>query len=64
MVAEGYLNRSRLFQRLRNGPHGPYVELYASRLVEDGLGRQGTWRSLNLFGDLMDWLAASGRMAC
>ncbi len=63
MIAEGYLNRSRLYQRLRRGPHGPYVELYASRLVEDGLGRQGTWRSLNLFGDLMAWLATSGRIA-
>jgi site-specific recombinase XerD len=60
MIAEEYLNRSRLFGRLRNGPHGSYVELYASRLVKVGLSRQGTWRSLNLLGDLVSWLTRVG----
>jgi len=57
MIAEEYLNRSRLFRRLRNGPHGLYVELCASQLVKIGLSRRGTWRSLNLIGDLLNWLA-------
>jgi site-specific recombinase XerD len=56
MIAEQYLNRSRLFRRLRNGPHGSYVELYASQLIKIGLSRQSTWRSLNLLGDLISWL--------
>lgn len=60
MIAEEYLNRSRLFRRLRTGPHGSCVELYASRLVKVGLSRQGTWRSLNLVGDLMSSLARIG----
>lgn len=60
MIAEEYLNRSRLFRALRSGPHGRYVELYASRLIKDGLSRQSTWRSLNLFGDLMSWVTTSG----
>jgi site-specific recombinase XerD len=59
MTAEEYLSRSRLFRRLRSGPHGQLVELYAVRLVTDGLGRQGTWRSLSLLGDLMSWVASS-----
>ena len=63
MITQEYLSRSRIFQRLRSGPHGPYVELYAARLVKDGLGRQGTWRSLHLFGGLMGWIATSGSMA-
>src|SRR5262249_313611 len=42
MIAEQYLNRSRLFRRLRNGPHGSYVELYASQLIKIGLNRQST----------------------
>ena len=53
MIAEEYLTRSRLFRRLRNGPHGSYVELYASRLVKIGLNRRGTWRSLDIVGDLL-----------
>jgi len=29
------------------------------RLIEDGLGRQSTWRCLNLVGDLLSWIASS-----
>jgi hypothetical protein len=36
MVAVEYLGRSRLFQRLRSGPHGQLVELYTARLVKEG----------------------------
>ena len=57
MVAEEYLGRSRLFRRLKSGPHGQLVELYAARLVEDGLARQGTWRCLSLVDDLLSWIA-------
>jgi hypothetical protein len=45
MIAEEYLTRSRLFRRLRNGPHASYVELYVSRLVKIGLNPRSTWRS-------------------
>jgi hypothetical protein len=42
----GLAERSRrhrvLFQRLKSGPHGQFVELYAARLVKDGLARHGT----------------------
>jgi len=62
MIEEEYLNRSRLFRRLRNGPYGSYVELYASRLIRIGLSRQGTWRSLNLLGDFISWLTRIGSM--
>ena len=34
MIAEEYLGRSRLFRRLKSGPHGRLVELYAARLVD------------------------------
>ncbi len=60
MSAEEYLSRSRLYQCLKSGPHGELVELYAARLVKDGLGQQGTWRSFNLLADLMSWRASSG----
>jgi site-specific recombinase XerD len=61
MVAEEYLGRSRLFGRLKSGPQGQLVELYAARLVKDGLARHGAWRCLNLVGDLLSWIA-SGRL--
>ena len=54
-----YLDRSRLFRRLKSGPHGQLVELYAARLVKDGLARQGTWRCLSLAGDLLSWIPRS-----
>ena len=60
MVAAEYLSRSRLFRRLKSGPHGQLVELYAARLIKDGLVRHGTWRCLNLVGGLLSWIA-SGR---
>lgn len=57
MNIEGYLGRSRLYRRLRRGPHGQLVERYAARLVEEGLVRQGTWRCLNVVGGLLSWIA-------
>jgi len=61
MIAAEYLSRSRLYRRLRHGPHGEHVERYAARLVEDGLVCQRTWRCLNLVGGLLSWMA--GRRA-
>jgi site-specific recombinase XerD len=59
MIAEEYLGRSRLFRRLKSGPEGQLVEVYAARLAKDGLARHGTWRCLNLVGDLLSWIAGS-----
>jgi len=42
MNAEEYLGRSRLFRRLKRGPDGQLVEVYAARLAKDGLARHGT----------------------
>ena len=56
-IAEEYLKSSRLFRRLKKGTHGQLVELYAASLVEAGLSRPGTWRSLNVVGELLDWMA-------
>ena len=59
IIAEEYLSRSRLYRRLRNGSHGELVQHYAARLVEVGLARRRTWRSLNLVSDLLSWIASS-----
>jgi site-specific recombinase XerD len=59
MEVQEYLGRSRLFRRLKIGPHGQLIERYAARLVEDGLARHGTWRCLSLVGDLLSWIASN-----
>ena len=56
MIAEEYLGRSRLFRRLRSGPYGQLVELYAARLIKDELAGHGTWRCLNLLDYLVSWI--------
>ena len=57
MEVEEYLGRSRLYRRLRSGPHGRLVECYAVRLVEERLVRHGAWRCLNVVGGLLSWIA-------
>ncbi len=59
ITAEAYLGRSRLFQRLKSGPHGQLIERYAARLIEDGLVRGGVWRCLNVVGGLLSWMESS-----
>ena len=58
MIAEEYLNRSRLFRRLKNGAHGQLFELYTAHLIEVGLADHGIWRCLNVVGDLLAWMAS------
>jgi site-specific recombinase XerD len=58
MEVEAYLRKSRLFRRLRSGPHGQLVERYAARLTEEKLVRLGTWRCLNVVGGLLSWIAS------
>jgi site-specific recombinase XerD len=61
MIAEGYLARSRLFRRLKNGSHGQLIERYAWRIAEAGFAPRGIWRSLSLVSDLLSWI---GRGRC
>lgn len=61
MEVEKYLRGSTLFRRLKNGRHGQQIEWFASHLKEVGLGRQGTWRSLNVVSGFLSWL---GRRRC
>lgn len=60
MIAEEYLRTSRLFRRLKSGPHGQLVELYATLLVNDERASHGTWRCLNLVGGLLSWIERRG----
>jgi site-specific recombinase XerD len=57
-IAEVYLGGSRVFRRLKNGPHGQLIEGYAAKLVEDDLAQHGIWRCLNVVGGLLSWMAS------
>jgi hypothetical protein len=57
MIAEQYLGRSQLYRRLKNGSHGPLIERYAARLVEDGFCPQVVLRCISLVGGLLSWIA-------
>jgi len=57
MEVEEYLRRSGLFRRLKSGPHGHLVENFATRLIEEGLVREGTWRCLHVVDGLLSWIA-------
>jgi hypothetical protein len=58
MDIEEYLGRSRLFRRLKCGPHGQVVERYTVHLVEERLVQQGTWRCLNVVSGLLAWITS------
>ncbi|WP_292589515.1 hypothetical protein [Mesorhizobium sp.] len=60
MNATDYLNRSALCRKLVYGPYREFARVYATKMSNEGLGRQCTWRSLSLFRDLMDWHVGSG----
>jgi site-specific recombinase XerD len=62
MEVRNYLDRSSLFRRLKNGPHGPLVERYAIRLIEEKLGRSSTTQCLNMVSCLLGWIAKRGFM--
>lgn len=59
MITEQYLGRSQLFRCMKRGQHGQLVELYAARLVKDGLGFYSTRRSLSVVNGFLSWLTSS-----
>ena len=60
MITEEHLRRSHLFRRLKNGPHGQIVELYAAHLVKDEFAGASTRRRLKLVADLFSWIKRRG----
>jgi len=57
MELEEYLDRSRLYRRLRSEPHGQLVERYVARLVEERLGCHSIRHCVNVVGGLLSWIA-------
>jgi hypothetical protein len=58
MSVSAYFSQAKNVKRLREGPLGDSIDLYASRLVREGYGRPTGWRCLRLIADLSRWLGA------
>lgn len=60
MGIEAYFTCAGKLRRLREGPLGPWIDLFADRLLGEGHSRQSAWRNLRVVGDLSHWLAGKG----
>jgi site-specific recombinase XerD len=60
MITEEYLRKSHVFRRLKNGPQGQIVELYAARLVKDDFAGAITRRHLKSVANLFSWIKGCG----
>ena len=60
MITEEYLRKSHVFRRLKSGPQGQIVELYAARLVKHELAGASSRRRLKLVADLFSWIKKCG----
>lgn len=56
MTINAYFSRASNLKRLREGPLGDFIDLYASRLVVEGYRQSTSWRCLRLVADFSRWL--------
>lgn len=57
MSTSAYYSGPKILQRLREGPLGVHIDIYAAKLLEEGHCRQSAWRSLRVVCDFSHWLA-------
>ena len=57
MGIETYYHRPAMQTRLREGPLGCYIDLFAEQLRREGHCQQGAWRNLRVVSDFSHWLA-------
>ena len=57
MTATAYFRDSKVLRRLREGPLGVHIDLYAARLLKDGHCYQSGARCTRVVGDFSRWLA-------
>jgi len=57
MSIEAYYHRPAMQTRLREGPLGCYIDLFAEQLQREGHCQQGAWRNLRVVSDFSHWLA-------
>jgi len=57
MTATAYFRDSKVLRRLREGPLGVHIDLYATRLLREGHCYQSGARCIRVAGDFSRWLA-------
>lgn len=57
MGIETYYRRPAMLERLRQGPLGIYIDLFADQLQHEGHCQQGAWRNLRVACGFSHWLA-------
>lgn len=57
MTAATYFRDSKVLRRLREGPLGVHIDLYAARLLREGHCYQSGARCIRVVGDFSHWLA-------
>ena len=57
MTATAYFKYSKVLRRLREGPLGVYIDVYAARLLSEGHCYQSGARCIRVVGDFSRWLA-------
>lgn len=56
MTISVYFTTTEIQRRLREGPLGVHIDLYASQLLKEGHCRQSAWRCLRVVSDFSHWL--------
>ena len=56
MTISVYFTTTEMQRRLREGPLGVHIDLYASQLLKEGHCRQSAWRCLRVVSDFSHWL--------
>ena len=57
MTITAYFKDSKVLRRLREGPLGVHIDLYAERLLSEGHCRQSGARCIRVVGDFSCWLS-------
>lgn len=57
MTINAYFTVPKVLQRLREGPLGGYLDLYAAQLLKEGHCYQSGTRCIRIVGDFSQWLA-------
>ena len=57
MTATAYFKYSKVLRRLREGPLGVYIDVYAAQLLSEGHCYQSGARCIRVVGDFSCWLA-------
>jgi site-specific recombinase XerD len=60
MATATFIKKPKRLRRLREGPLGVHIDLFAARLLREGHCQQSAWRNIRVAGDFSRWLSRKG----